>query len=643
MASDFAVSGESVSYSGPDEWSFRRMILHYANLCAAAGGVDSFIIGSELRGLTQVRGAGDAFPMVAGLQALAAEVKAILPGALLSYAADWSEYFGYQAEDNVYFHLDPLWADPNVDFVGIDNYMPLSDWRDGTAHADAGWGSIYNVDYLKANIEGGEGFDWYYDSPNSEEYQVRQPITDGAYGEDWVYRYKDIRSWWSQAHRERLGGVRQANATGWVPESKPVRFTEYGCAAIDKSTNQPNVFVDPKSSESALPRDSDGQRDDLIQMQYLRAVHEYWSDPATNPVSSIYGGVMIDMGHAHAWAWDARPFPEFPGQSDVWGDAANYQTGHWLNGRATAQPLGRVIAEICERAGVNDIDANSAWGTVRGYVLDRAGTARSALQVLSLAYGVDPVEREGVLSFRKRDGNAVASLSSDQLVFRDPETSSLTATRHSNVETTGRIRVSYFEAENDYDARTAESVFPDDSANVVSQNDLPLVMTPTEARRVAERWLAESRVARDIAAFALPPSGLAWGAGDVLEVNGENYRVDRMEQTEMLSVDAVRVDPASYRPSPDTLDGPVRGGFAAPLPVLSDLPRPAADHRGRGGAGAARSGDGFALAGYGGDLVGVGRRRLCAEHRTAQPGGDWHDRKPRWRPRRPVSLTAGRR
>jgi hypothetical protein len=48
-----------------------------------------------------------------------------------------------------YFHLDPLWADENVDFIGIDNYMPLSDWRDGDDHADAHWGAIYNLDYLR--------------------------------------------------------------------------------------------------------------------------------------------------------------------------------------------------------------------------------------------------------------------------------------------------------------------------------------------------------------------------------------------------------------------------------------------------------------------------------------------------------------
>ncbi len=122
------MSGETISYSGPADWGYRKFILHCAHLCAAAGGVESFCIGSELRSLTQVRGVGDSFPAVQELRRLAADVRSIVgPQVKISYAADWSEYFGYHVDGNVYFHLDPLWSHPDIDFIGIDNYMPLSD------------------------------------------------------------------------------------------------------------------------------------------------------------------------------------------------------------------------------------------------------------------------------------------------------------------------------------------------------------------------------------------------------------------------------------------------------------------------------------------------------------------------------------
>jgi hypothetical protein len=257
--SDFAVSGDSVVYSGPGEWSYRRFILHYAHLALAAGGVDAFIIGSELRGLTQVRDGASHYRFVAALATLAADVKAVLgSGTKVVYAADWSEYFGHQPADgtgDVFFHLDPLWASPDIDAVGIDVYWPLADWRDGSDHTDrlAGALSTYDPAYLHANIAGGEGFDWYYASPADRDAQARTPITDGAYAKPWVFRFKDIKSWWLEQHFDRPAGVESATPTAWMPQSKPIWFTELGCPAVDKGANEPNVFVDAKSSESATP------------------------------------------------------------------------------------------------------------------------------------------------------------------------------------------------------------------------------------------------------------------------------------------------------------------------------------------------------------------------------------------------------
>ena len=111
QASDFTVADGVVSYSGPDEWTLSRFILHYAALCKAAGGVDAFCIGSEMRGLTQVRSGRNVFPAVQAFIALAAQVRTIVGAETkVSYAADWSEYFGYQPQDGTgdrLFHLDP--------------------------------------------------------------------------------------------------------------------------------------------------------------------------------------------------------------------------------------------------------------------------------------------------------------------------------------------------------------------------------------------------------------------------------------------------------------------------------------------------------------------------------------------------------
>jgi hypothetical protein len=572
---DFAVVDSQIQYSGPAEWGYRRFILHYAHLCAQAGGVDSFCIGSELRGLTQIRGANHSFPAVTQLRQLAAEVRAILgPAVKLSYAADWSEYFGYHSGDNHYFHLDPLWSDPHIDFVGIDNYMPLSDWREGRQQADAGYGSIYNLDYLKANILGGEGYDWFYDSPEARLAQRRTPITDGAFGEPWVFRNKDLRNWWGQAHHNRIEGERLEQPTGWVPRSKPIWFTEYGCAAIDRGSNEPNKFVDQKSSESALPVFSNGRRDDLMQMQYLRAMAEFWADPTQNPQGS-YGGPMVDMDRAHVWTWDARPFPYFPNNLEVWGDGENYAKGHWLNGRATNQTLAAVVAEICAESGVQDYDVSGLFGLVRGYWREGAESARAALQPLMLAYGFDAAEREGKLIFSMRDAAVAQVIDTERLAVAADLEGDLVTSRAAEVEMAGKLRVVFAEAEADYEIRQAEARFPDDVTLGVSETEMPLVLTRAEARVMAERWMVEARVARDTARFALPPSQRALGAGQVVSLKGKDYRIDRVELGEQQLLDAVRVEQAVYDGADAAQPRSRPRDFVQPLPVYPvylDLP-----------------------------------------------------------------------
>ena len=137
------------------------MVLHYAHLAVVAGGVDSFLIGSELRGITTLRDGAGAYPFVEQLVELASDVRGVLgPATKLTYAADWSEYFGHQPADgsgDVFFHLDPLWAHDAIDAVGIDNYMPLSDWRDGdyAGSNPDGFASPYDAAGLRQGIASG--------------------------------------------------------------------------------------------------------------------------------------------------------------------------------------------------------------------------------------------------------------------------------------------------------------------------------------------------------------------------------------------------------------------------------------------------------------------------------------------------------
>lgn len=558
-ASDYQVGSGSVSYTGPNEWTWNRFVLHLAALGAAAGGVDAICIGTELRGLTTIRSSTAGFPAVDALRALAAEVRALLPAARITYAADWSEYFGYHPNDgsgDVLFHLDPLWADPAIDAVGIDDYLPLSDWRHGTAHADIAEKSVYSLEYLSSQVEGGEHYDYYYEDDAGRTLQNRLPITDGTYGEPWVFRPKDIRNWWSSPHHNRIGGVRQSAPTEWVPMSKPVWLTETGCPAADLGANMPNLFLDEKSSESGLPPGSRGARDDEMQRRFLQAKLGYWQDSSNNPISPVYGGRMIPSDRVFVWTWDARPWPDFPVRTNVWADGPSHRLGHWITGRANAGALALVIADICLRSGLDyaDFDVSEVYGSVDGYLLERTQSAREALQPLMQIYAVDAFESGGVLIFRSRGFSQITELSAENLI--EPNDGNPGPVRHETgreTELVDQVRLSYALAESDYRIGAAETRLPDGDLLRVSETSLPIVLASSRAQQVVERWLSESNRANVSATFALPPSAISHEPGDLISLPGQGsteiYRIDRVTDSEVREVEATRTETTLYLPT----------------------------------------------------------------------------------------------
>ena len=186
------------------------MILHYANLCVVAGGVDLFLLGSELRGIETIRGPGldarparpDAngqrtwdYPFVAGLTQLAADVRAVfdarrprqetLPACtnLIAYSADWSTGWAVQHAGRerpmaasrpalrprqyrsrrlrqlpAAVRLDDRRRRPRcAELARAGARRALAATADDDERPrPSGQPTIYTLAYLKANIEGGE-------------------------------------------------------------------------------------------------------------------------------------------------------------------------------------------------------------------------------------------------------------------------------------------------------------------------------------------------------------------------------------------------------------------------------------------------------------------------------------------------------
>lgn len=576
LAADFSDTEGHVVYAGPEEWSWRRMVLHHAWL-ARIGGADGLLIGSELRGLTTVRDEAG-YPAVVALRALAQDCRAILgPDALITYAADWSEWSGVQHADDPgghVFHLDPLWADAAVSCVGIDWYPPLTDWRDGDDHLDrlVGWSGASDPEYLAERVQGGEGWDWFYADEAGRLAQDRIAIADETHGEPWVFRPKDILGWWSHAHHDRIGGERALASTDWAPGMKPVRLIEFGCGAVDRGGNAPNLFIDPKSSESAAPPFSSGGRDDLVQRRAIEATLVAFHSEAANPAATAYDGRMLEA--MDAWCWDARPFPDFPARLDIWSDGANWRTGHWLNGRMTGEAAD-LIQVVAGWSGVaaSELEVSGIEGAADGYVIDRPMTGAEALFPLAAAFGVDVAEQGRRVAFLGR--RPVFALDEGAIALPG-EASAISVSRGLD-EPPGALRLRFMDGAADYAIGTVVVRGAGEGTGSVELVDVPLVLDEARAEATAVAVLDRSQAATERMTLALSPLAvLRLEAGDLVTVPGDARTmrivgIDLGEEATALLEPVV--GPRAPRDREETWrPGPVVRSAAPPWFLVLDLP-----------------------------------------------------------------------
>ena len=576
----FSISGATINYTGPNEWKYRRFILHIANLAKAAGGVHSFCIGSEMVGVTQVRDTASHYPFVDALVTLAGDVRTVMGASpKIGYAADWSEYHSHRPVDgtgDVFFNMDPLWADNDIDFIGIDNYLPLADWRAGSDHADydvdKGYTTTYNLDYLKSNMEGGEHYDWYYASDTARVNQTRSPITDGLQGKDWIYRQKDIRNWWENSHQSRPGGT-PSSTTAWIAKSKPIWFTEVGCPAVDKAANQPNVFYDPKSSESFLPHFSTGARDDVIQRRFIQAVQEYWQPGAgNNPVSPVYGSYMIDPNLIHIWSWDARPFPSWPLNGNTWGDADNWQFGHWLSARMGTVYVPDMMEHIASDYGFTLGDYEEAYGACDGYVVDRTMSFRDAMSPLGLTFFFDIIESGAAIKAITRLSTPLRlTVNSDNVVDAGEGAEPAMLIRSQETEMPRVVRLKFVDSERAYAISAVQATRDNVKTVAISEVDVPIVIDEPRAQAAADLWLADAWASRESGSFSLMPSAMALEVGDVVRLEVGEFTRD-LRLIEITDGEARKASGSSFIDTQLSASPVARSNRSLPPPPEVTLP-----------------------------------------------------------------------
>jgi hypothetical protein len=375
---------------------YNNFILHYAQLVKDYA--DAFVIGSELEGITSIYTTNNdsrEFPAAKELSQLAKKVREVFNNAgkeniKITYAANWSEYHHKEG----WYHIDELWMSDAIDFIGIDAYFPATDTYDS------------DIDYrqIKEGYKKGDTYEYYYDS-GTRKYC------------DPNFALKNVEHWWKNLHFNPNG-----NGSVWIPESKPVWFTEFGFASLDKSTNEPNVFCDAAAGGN-LPKFSSKETDFALQEEAICALVDHFDS-----IQDSKGRKMVEQ--MFLWCWDAR-YPVWPdkicakdlyqytevcksdivgeAKIDLWFDSPNWELGHWINGKFSGISIREVVEEIFIKSGFSpkDFTIDAALsGLVRGLSINYTCVGSSLLETLRLRYKFDIFcTPEGMFRVIARDSN----------------------------------------------------------------------------------------------------------------------------------------------------------------------------------------------------------------------------------------------
>lgn len=194
------------------------------------------------------------------------------------------------------------------------------------------------------------------------------------------------------------------------------------------------------------------------------------------------------------------------------------------------QSLATVVTDECALAGLtaSDIDVTLLTDTVDGYFVNRQASIRSSLEQLMMGFQFDAVESSGKLKFVPRGGASVATLTIDDLAahqFGQDVPTPLPIARMDEVDLPSVVNIQYSNADADYQvsSQIAKRITTSSVAEVSTQ--LPIVMSDSRAKAVADASLYSNWAARMTVTFSTSFAYSELEPTDIVVIEGNTIRI----------------------------------------------------------------------------------------------------------------------
>lgn len=225
--------------------------------------------------------------------------------------------------------------------------------------------------------------------------------------------------------------------------------------------------------------------------------------------------------------------------------------------------LQAIVDDIMTKTGSltpgQDWDSSELAGiTVRGYTIAREASAKDCLGQLGGAYFFDGVESDYIVKFKLRGGDPVATITEKHMGFVADRDISLKETRAQELELPMRVSITYSDFDRDYQdgtqsAKRNTDPFPTMHSHNEVKFELPIAMTATDSKRIADKSLKMAWSNRWNYSMKLPWEFLKYDPTDVINVatdegNVYQMRIDKMDLGVDFTIDtsASSEKPAAY-------------------------------------------------------------------------------------------------
>ena len=189
---------------------------------------------------------------------------------------------------------------------------------------------------------------------------------------------------------------------------------------------------------------------------------------------------------------------------------------------ATLQSICENLAEDAGLASSKYSFSSLSADSVHGYVVARPMSARAAIEPLQQAYHFDLVEIDGQIKAIKRGNASALTFTADDLgAAEQPGSDLVQSVRNNETELPSEVQITYADFDNDYQPGTQYARRITAEHTHISTLNLAIVMTSTEAARVADVLLNE-----------------AWHAGRYSHTWTATYEHARLTPTDVVTLPA---------------------------------------------------------------------------------------------------------